>query len=223
MYWHVRIIVLNCKKTIRLNSSALQTSDSAKQPVQIIQPKPQSQIFVNHYHLVGEQDDSVPCVSNLIFRKCQKLRLSSIGFLNQSEILGYINHISKNELSVCLLLPVEVNWLKKCCIYFFALDVWSFEMPNKSNWGRVFFTWNTSVSKTASVFSRQPKSKLTGFQLTRTTWIRAECFVEPGLRRNKVQNCGIYKHFELSSCSHTNFRQKTSLIFTAKLKYDKFW
>ena len=126
MYWHVRIIVLNCKKTIRLNSSALQTSDSAKQPVQIIQPKPQSQIFVNHYHLVGEQDDSVPCVSNLIFRKCQKLRLSSIGFPNQSEILGYINHISKNEISVCVLLPLNVNWLKICCNLFSSIGCLEF-------------------------------------------------------------------------------------------------
>ena len=122
--------------------------------------------------------DSVPRVSTLIIRKCQKLRLSSISFGNQSKIRLYINYISKNGISVCVLLPVKVNSLKKC-------------------WKLLFLCWLSEVSgcqtKVINVdfflhfqyvclqiyvfFLPTAKDKLDWFYLTRTRSPRREGFL----------------------------------------------
>ena len=137
-----------------MTSSVFQRGDSAKQPVPIVQPKPRGQIFAKRGLIEWKIVDSFPRVSTLVFRKCQKLRLSSISFCNQSKIIRYINHFSKRELSVCVLLSVKVNWSKNCWKSYFLL--WLFGVSScqtKKKLTSSFFTFSIRPSPKLPVFS----------------------------------------------------------------------
>ena len=83
-----------------------------------------------------------------------------------------------------------------------------------------FYIISTVVSKTASVFLRQPQSQSISLFLTRTSSSGREFFGSV-LRRCKVQNHEVSITFELFCCSN-NFCKTTSLVFTAKVTIDNF-
>ena len=121
---------------------------------------------------------------------------------------------------MCVLLPVKVNWSKNCWKSYFLL--WLFGVSScqtKKTNVEFFYILNTSVSKTASVFLRQPQSQSISLFLTRTSSSGREFFGSV-LRRCKVQNHEVSITFELFCCS-SNFCKTTSFLFTAKVRTEK--
>ena len=70
-FWsrHLRIDSFELPKNLKGEIFRFSNNDSAKQPVPIIQPKPQGQIFAERGLIEGKIYDSFPRVSALVFRK----------------------------------------------------------------------------------------------------------------------------------------------------------